>query len=198
MISTYKIKPAFQKLLTPLLKVLRKLGVTPNLLTVKAILLSLFLGYLFYEAESNNTYYLYVALGLLFRMMLNALDGMMARVYDLQSRTGEVLNEVGDIVSDVAIFYPLLFLEGLDFRLAFSFIVLSVINEFCGILGKAMGGERRYDGPMGKSDRATVVGVICLLFYFDIGVEPYLKYIFAIAVVLVSLSSVIRLKHSIK
>ena len=29
---------------------------------------------------------------------------------------GEVLNEVGDIVSDVAIFYPLLFLEGLDFR----------------------------------------------------------------------------------
>ncbi len=198
MISTYKIKPAFQKLLTPLLKVLRKLGVTPNLLTVKAILLSLFLGYLFYEAESNNTYYLYVALGLLFRMMLNALDGMMARVYDLQSRTGEVLNEVGDIVSDVAIFYPLLFLEGLDFRLAFSFIVLSVINEFCGILGKAMGGERRYDGPMGKSDRATVVGVICLLFYFDIGVEPYLKYIFAIAVGLVSLSSVIRLKHSIK
>ena len=197
MISTYKIKPAFQKLLIPLLKVLRKLGVTPNLLTVKAILLSLFLGYLFYEAESNNTYYLYVALGLLFRMMLNALDGMMARVYDLQSRTGEVLNEVGDIVSDVAIFYPLLFLEGLDFRLAFSFIVLSVINEFCGILGKAMGGERRYDGPMGKSDRATVVGVICLLFYFDIGVEPYLKYIFAIAVGLVSLSSVIRLKHSI-
>ena len=104
MISTYKIKPAFQKLLTPLLKVLRKLGVTPNLLTVKAILLSLFLGYLFYEAESNNTYYLYVALGLLFRMMLNALDGMMARVYDLQSRTGEVLNEVGDIVSDVVIY----------------------------------------------------------------------------------------------
>lgn len=198
MISTYKIKPAFQKLLTPLLKVLRKLGVTPNLLTVLAILLSFFLGCLFSEADSNNTYYLYVALGLLFRMMLNALDGMMARVYDLQSRTGEVLNEVGDIVSDVAIFYPLLFLEGLDFRLAFSFIVLSVINEFCGILGKAMGGERRYDGPMGKSDRATVVGVICLLFYSDIGVESYLKYIFAIAIGLVSLSSVIRLKHSIK
>ena len=73
-----------------------------------------------------------------------------------------------------------------------------MINEFCGILGKAMGGERRYEGPMGKSDRATVVGVICLLFYFDIGVEPYLKYIFVIAVGLVSLSSVVRLKHSIK
>lgn len=198
MISTYKIKPAFQKLLTPLLSALRKLGVTPNFITVLAVLLSLGLGYLFSEAGSNSMYYLYVALGLLLRMMLNALDGMMARIYEMQSRTGEVLNEVGDIVSDVAIFYPLLFLEGLNFKLAFSFIMLSVVNEFCGILGKAMGGERRYEGPMGKSDRATVVGVLCLMFYFGVGVEEYLNYVFGVVVALVTLSSLIRLKHAIK
>ena len=102
------------------------------------------------------------------------------------------------MVSDVAIFFPLLFLEGLDFRLAFCFIILSAVNEFCGIIGKAMGGERRYDGPMGKSDRATVVGVICLLFYFEVDIAEYLNYIFAVAVGLVSLSSIVRLKHSVK
>ena len=198
MISTYKIKPAFQKLLTPLLRMLKRLGVTPNSLTVLAILLSLVLGYLFSQAESHNIYFLYVTLGLLVRMMLNALDGMMARIYEMQSRTGEVLNEVGDVVSDVAIFFPLLFLEDLDFRLAFCFIILSVVNEFCGIIGKVMGGERRYDGPMGKSDRATFVGVICLLFYFGVDIAEYLNYIFAVAVGLVSLSSIVRLKHSVK
>ena len=198
MISTYKIKPAFQKLLTPLLRMLKRLGVTPNSLTVLAILLSLVLGYLFSQAESHNIYFLYVTLGLLVRMMLNALDGMMARIYEMQSRTGEVLNEVGDVVSDVAIFFPLLFLEDLDFRLAFFFIILSVVNEFCGIIGKVMGGERRYDGPMGKSDRATFVGFICLLFYFGVDIAEYLNYIFAVAVGLVSLSSIIRLKHSVK
>lgn len=198
MISTYKIKPAFQKLLTPLLRMLKRLGVTPNSLTVLAILLSLVLGYLFSQAESHNIYFLYVTLGLLVRMMLNALDGMMARIYEMQSRTGEVLNEVGDVVSDVAIFFPLLFLEDLDFRLAFCFIILSVVNEFCGIIGKVMGGERRYDGPMGKSDRATFVGFICLLFYFGVDIAEYLNYIFAVAVGLVSLSSIIRLKHSVK
>ncbi len=198
MISTYKIKPAFQKLLTPLLRMLKRLGVTPNSLTVLAILLSLVLGYLFSQAESHNIYFLYVTLGLLVRMMLNALDGMMARIYEMQSRTGEVLNEVGDVVSDVAIFFPLLFLEDLDFRLAFFFIILSVVNEFCGIIGKVMGGERRYDGPMGKSDRATFVGFICLLFYFGVDIAEYLNYTFAVAVGLVSLSSIIRLKHSVK
>lgn len=198
MISTYKIKPAFQQLLMPLLKLLRKLGFTPNFLTVLAIVLSFYLGYLLLDAPTNNDNYLFVALGLLLRMMLNALDGMMARVYELQSRSGEVLNEVGDVVSDVAIFYPLLFLSGLDFRLAFGFIVLSVVNEFCGILGKAMGGERRYDGPMGKSDRATIIGVLSLLFYFEIEIQDFLNYIFIAVLLLVLLSSIIRLKHAIK
>ena len=198
MISTYKIKPVFQKLLTPLLKALRKLGFTPNVLTISAILLSFYLSYLLLQGSTNINYYLYVAIGLLFRMMLNALDGMMARVYQMQSSTGEILNEVGDIVSDVAIFYPLLFLSGLDIRLAFIFIILSVINEFCGVLAKGLSGERRYDGPMGKSDRATLIGLICIAFYFECPLNPYLDYIFSIAVLLVLVSSFVRLKNSIK
>lgn len=198
MISTYKIKPAFQKLLMPLLVLLRKCGFTPNLLTVLAIVLSLGLGYVFSEASTNETFYLYVALGLLLRMMLNALDGMMARIYNLQSVSGEILNEVGDIVSDVAIFYPLLLIEELDFGLAFGFITLSIINEFSGVLAKSISGERRYDGPMGKSDRASLVGVLCLLFYFGFEVGPYLNYVFGVAVFMVILSTLIRLKNAIK
>ena len=198
MISTYKIKPAFQKLLMPLLGLLRKCGFSPNLLTILAIVLSLGLGYVFSEANTNDSYYLYVALGLLFRMMLNALDGMMARIYNLQSNTGEILNEVGDIVSDVAIFYPLLLIEELDFGLAFGFIILSIINEFSGVLAKSISGERRYDGPMGKSDRASLIGILCLLFYFGFEVGPYLNYVFGVAVFMVVLSTLIRLKNAIK
>ena len=198
MISTYKIKPAFQKLLMPLLGLLRKCGFTPNLLTILAIVLSLCLGYIFSEANTNDSYYLYVALGLLFRMMLNALDGMMARIYNLQSTTGEILNEVGDIVSDVAIFYPLLLIEELDFGLAFGFIILSIINEFSGVLAKSISGERRYDGPMGKSDRASLIGILCLLFYLGFEVGRYLNYVFGVAVSMLVLSTLIRLKNAIK
>ena len=171
MISIYKIKPKFQQLLSPILKLLRKIGVTPNSITVFSILFSFLLSYFFWNASNNNSYYLIVALGLIFRMMLNALDGMMASTYHLQSKLGEVLNEIGDVISDASIYFPLILLSDLRIELSILFIILSLVNEFCGILSKVISGERRYDGPMGKSDRAFLIGVICLLFYFDVQLD---------------------------
>ena len=43
--TTYDLKPAFQRLLMPLLTRLRNVGVTPNALTWMAIVLSGGLGY---------------------------------------------------------------------------------------------------------------------------------------------------------
>jgi CDP-diacylglycerol--glycerol-3-phosphate 3-phosphatidyltransferase len=197
MISTYKIKPLFQKMLLPLLKLLKKMGVTPNALTLLAVIMSFAIGWLFWYSSDNSAYLLFVALGLLFRMMLNALDGMMARIYNLQSKVGEILNEVGDIVSDVVIFFPLIVFEGLDVRLAIAFISLSVINEFCGVMAKIVSGERRYDGPMGKSDRATLIGVICISAYFAGEIHNYINYIIGVSSLLVVVSSYLRLKNSL-
>ncbi len=39
-------------------------------------------------------------------------------------------------------------------------IFLAVLTEFAGILGPTVGASRRYDGPMGKSDRAFVFGAL--------------------------------------
>lgn len=197
MISTYKIKPRFQQMLLPLLKLLRKVGVSPNALTLLAVLLSFAICWLFWHSQENNSYFLLVALGILLRMMLNALDGMMARVYNLQSKVGEILNEVGDVVSDVAIFFPLIIFEGLDIRLAIAFISLSLINEFCGVMAKIVSSDRRYDGPMGKSDRATLIGVICIVSYFTQEINDYMNYIIGIASLLVVISSFVRLKNAL-
>ena len=198
MISIYKIKPKFQKLLMPLLKLLKKLGISPNTITFSSILLSFLLSYFLWNAFENPAYFLFVAFGLLFRMMLNALDGMMARIYNLQSKQGEVLNEVGDIISDTAIYFPLILFESIEIELAIIFIVLSVINEFCGLLAKVASGNRRYDGPMGKSDRAFLIGLICIIYYFTNKIDPYMNTIIFVASALMILSSYIRLTKSIK
>ena len=131
-------------------------------------------------------------------MMLNALDGMMARIYNLQSKLGEILNEVGDIISDVAIYFPLILFESLEVEIAIIFILLSIINEFCGLIAKVISRERRYDGPMGKSDRAFLVGVICIIYYFTNGLDPFMNYIIGGSSILMILSSYIRLTKSIK
>ena len=125
MISIYKIKPKFQKLLIPLLKLFKKLGISPNTITFSSILLSFLLSYFLWNAFENHLYFLFVAFGLLFRMMLNALDGMMARIYNLQSKKGEVLNEVGDIISDTAIY-----VQGYSGHgVAFSQIAGSIVSD---------------------------------------------------------------------
>ncbi|MDC1063629.1 CDP-alcohol phosphatidyltransferase family protein [Flavobacteriales bacterium] len=198
MISIYQLKPKFQKLLMPLLKLLYNLGVTPNFLTVFTILFSFIIGYLLFLGIDNEIYFLFVSIGLLIRMMLNALDGMMATTYNLKSKEGEVLNEIGDVLSDIAIYFPFIYFNSLSIELIIIFISLSVINEFCGLLAKSISGIRRYDGPMGKSDRAFFVGIICIILYFTNVILVYLDYIFLFAIILMIISSCLRLTKSLK
>ena len=198
MISIYKLKPKFQKLLMPLLKLIYNLGITPNFLTVFTIIFSFFIGYLFFLGIDNKIYFLFVSLGLLFRMMLNALDGMLATTYNLKSKEGEILNEIGDVLSDIAIYFPFIYFNSLSMELIIIFILLSVINEFCGLLAKSISGIRRYDGPMGKSDRAFFVGIICIVLYFTSSILFFLDYIFLFAIILMIMSSFLRLTKSLK
>ncbi|HRN70815.1 MAG TPA: CDP-alcohol phosphatidyltransferase family protein [Vicingus sp.] len=198
MISIYNIKPKFQELLKPVLVLLHKLGITANQITISSILLSLIIGIGFWFADKNFAFFLILPFGLLLRMALNALDGMMARTYNQQSKKGEVLNEIGDIISDLFVFFPLLKFEQEIFYLIVIFICLSIINEFAGVLGKVVSNERRYEGPMGKSDRALILGVYGILSYLSINFNKYSIYIFSVIILLLILSTMIRIKKSLK
>jgi CDP-diacylglycerol--glycerol-3-phosphate 3-phosphatidyltransferase len=196
MISVYQLKPKFQALLQPLLIKLRKWGFTPNSLTSLALLLSLAMGcYSLYG--DRQLALLLLPLCLLLRMALNALDGMMARQFNMQSKTGAVLNEIGDVLSDIVLYYPLYVLFGMDQVWIMWFLLLSVFNEFAGLLGQAMGGARRYDGPMGKSDRALVVGVLSMLFFFNVPINGYLTWIWLVVFCLLIWSTLKRLRNAL-
>ena len=196
MISVYQLKPKFQALLQPLLQRLRKWGVSPNLLTLLGILLSLAMG--IYALYGDHTLSLILMpIVLLLRMALNALDGMMARQYNLQSKMGALLNEIGDVVSDIVLYFPLYVLFAMDQIWIMCFLLLSVLNEFAGLLGQALGGARRYDGPMGKSDRALVVGVLSLLFLFKAPIYWYLTWIWMLVFCLLIWSTLKRLRNAV-
>ena len=196
MISVYKLKPKFQALLQPLLKRLHQWGVSPNLLTLLGILLSVAMGiYAFYG--NRHLALILLPLVLLVRMALNALDGMMARQFNMQSKLGAVLNEIGDIVSDIALYFPVYVLFKMDPNWIMLFLLLSALNEFAGLLGQAINGVRRYDGPMGKSDRALVVGLLCLLYFFNVPIQLYLTWIWMLIFMLLVWSTLRRLRHAI-
>ena len=161
--SVYELKPAFQGLLRPLVRALVAAGVTPNHLTLAALLGSIAVGAQLVSAGSQPRLLLILPAWLFVRMALNAMDGMAAREHGKTSRMGGALNEVGDVVSDVALYLPLATMSYGHIWPVVAFVLSAVLTEFCGVLGPALGGSRRYDGPMGKSDRALVVGALALI-----------------------------------
>ena len=197
MISLYKIKPKFQQLLRPILRSMHQAGITANAITWMAILLSLIIGALFWW-KPTGIMLVILPLSLLVRMALNALDGMMAREYNMQSKVGEVLNELGDVVADIFMYFPLILLPGMHPLSIIVFIFLSIINEFAGVLAKAITGFRRYDGPMGKSDRAMMVGLLLLILFWFPEASIAVNYVFGAGSFLLVISTAIRIKHTLQ
>src|SRR5439155_20577279 len=134
-------------------------GVTANQVTVAAAAGSLVVGHF----AEQRALFLLASLWLLVRMALNAVDGMLAREFRQQSRLGAYyLNELGDVVSDAALYAPFAPVSPFGALGVGSVIVLAALSEFSGALGPMIGVSRHYEGPMGKSDRAVVFGALGL------------------------------------
>jgi CDP-diacylglycerol--glycerol-3-phosphate 3-phosphatidyltransferase len=160
--SIYALKPLFQKLLRPSVRALARAGITANQVTLLACVLSVALG-IFLTARIESRPLLLILPAFLFlRMAFNAIDGMLAREFHQQSDLGGYLNDLADVVSDSFLSLPFAYLGVFDPLWIGAVIVLAVISEMAGALGVMIGAGRRYDGPMGKSDRAFVFGLVAL------------------------------------
>jgi phosphatidylglycerophosphate synthase len=168
--SIYDLKPKFQALLRPLVGALARAGVTANQVTLGAAALSLLTGAAVYLRPSAPRVLLLVPLVLFLRMALNAIDGMLAREHDQRTPLGAVLNELGDVVSDAGLYLPFAMVPGLEPRLVVLAVTLALIGELAGVVAVQIGGTRRYDGPLGKSDRAFGFGLLALV--LGLGAAP--------------------------
>ncbi|HCQ3789684.1 TPA: CDP-alcohol phosphatidyltransferase family protein [Escherichia coli] len=127
--TLYQIKPLFQSLLRPTMFWLHKLQVSANQITLAALALSLLTGLL------------------------------LARECNQQTRLGAILNETGDVISDIALYLPFLFLPESNASLVILMLFCTILTEFCGLLAQTINGIRSYVGPFGKSDRALIFGL---------------------------------------
>ena len=168
--TIYDLKPAFQSLLRPICRALARAGVTANQITVTALLGSIIVGVLFGLNPTSAWAALLIPIWLFLRMALNAIDGMLAREHNMQSELGGILNELGDVISDTALYLPFALVPGISPLFVVTVVLLSVLAEMAGVVAVQIGASRRYDGPMGKSDRAFAFGLLALL--LGIGLEP--------------------------
>jgi CDP-diacylglycerol---glycerol-3-phosphate 3-phosphatidyltransferase len=181
-LSIYQLKPKFQAFLRPYAIYLHDANITANQVTLAAcfgsIIVALFVGLL----AQYQWIFVLIPLWMFIRMALNAIDGMLAREYHQKSNLGAYLNEIGDVVSDSALLLIFTQLDDISNYLVILVVLLSLLTEYSGVLGCMIGAARRYDGPLGKSDRAFVFGGISL------AIATYLLPLYWINVLLLLIS----------
>jgi CDP-diacylglycerol--glycerol-3-phosphate 3-phosphatidyltransferase len=155
------LKPRFRKALRPIAARLAKAGVTANQVTVASLAGSLLVSALLYLAN-NPRLFVILPIWLLARMACATIDGTLAIEFGQKSRLGGILNEAGDIISDVALFLPLLSVAPFSAPAIALLIVLTLASELAGISGSMLGSTRRLEGPLGKADRSIVLAVLAI------------------------------------
>ena len=202
--SIYQLKPAFQNLLRPFVRGLFRMGVTANMVTVLAMLISFALAFFIYFHFQNQTTSLIILiypLWMLIRMAFNAVDGMLAREFHQQSNLGAYLNELCDVISDTALYLCFITFAFIQTELLLLICFLALLSEYTGVMAPLIGSDRRYDGPMGKSDRAfwfSLLAVIIYIYPFISNNNQMISYITNGLILFIGLLLILTIYNRIK
>jgi len=195
--TLYALKPRFQALLRPMVASLATSGVTANQVTIVALAGSVLLGAWLLLTGDVRWFWL-LAPWLLVRMALNAVDGMLAREHGQRTPLGGYLNELADVLSDAALLAPFALVPPFDPIWVGAVILFAVVSEFAGVLGPSVGASRRYEGPMGKSDRALIIGVLGLWLGLGGSYPDWLAWLMPLLVLLLVVTCVRRVKAGLR
>ncbi len=166
--------------------------VNPDLLTFSALGLAVGAAICLYLATNDNNLLLVVVPPVLLRLMLNALDGQVARRTGKANAWGEVKNEFCDRLADVSIFLGIGLGDYVNHWLALFAVAIILLIPYVGILSKAVGGTRSYSGVMGKPDRMVWLALIALYAWFSGNLSSFNLY-FAIVIALGTITLAQRL-----
>ncbi len=173
---------------------LANLGVTANQVMIAAVVLSVIGGGLIAWQPQSSWPFLMLPLILLTRMGMDAIDGMLAREHGQQSGLGAILNEMGDVIADAALYLPLAWLPNISATLVVLLVVMATISEMMGVDALQIGAKRQYQGPMGKSDRAFCIGALALALGCGVHMGAWVNWLLMTMLLLLVLTIVNRAK----
>jgi CDP-diacylglycerol--glycerol-3-phosphate 3-phosphatidyltransferase len=101
------------------------------------------------------------------------------------------------VLSDAALYLPLALVAGFNPLLIVLIVLLATVSEMTGVLMQTLGASRRYDGPMGKSDRAFIFGALGLAVGLGAPTGMWLIGVLAVVAVLLVFTIINRAKRGL-
>jgi CDP-diacylglycerol--glycerol-3-phosphate 3-phosphatidyltransferase len=166
------VKPRLKKLLYPVAALMARIGITANQVTLASLAGSITVGVLLCAFPGRPALFGILPAWVVVRTACASLDGTLAVEFGQKSRLGGVLNEAGDVISEIVLFLPLAFISSINFLEGSIVIALILLSEFAGLVGLALGGQRRVEGPLGKTDRSIVLSIGGAAVFLGILPEP--------------------------
>ncbi|HYN69749.1 MAG TPA: phosphatidate cytidylyltransferase [Candidatus Eisenbacteria bacterium] len=148
--------------LDPLVRQLDRAGVSPDAVTLAAVPVASVAGAVLLLSPDVPAVLLAIPLLAGLRLLLNLLDGALARQSGRSHPRGELLNELGDRLADVAFLAPVAVLPGASPVIVLLGVIGAVLASYVSITTRAAGGSRTYRGVLSKPGRMILLSVAAL------------------------------------
>ena len=137
------------KILMPLA---RNMPLNPMGISMLSLVTALTAGYSFYMADLENKEWLLLgALMVFLTAVLDALDGIVARMRDMSSKRGDLVDHTLDRVADIIMLGGVALGPLVDTTIGFAAIIGVLMLSYMGTQAQAVGAGRDYAGLLGLS-----------------------------------------------
>jgi len=146
------LRPHMSRIMDPLISVSRKAGISPNTLTVLALLTAAVAG-AFYWLGNVLAGTIFVA----FNAIFDGLDGALARAEEKESTRGDFLDHVIDRYADILIITGIFAGGAAGWEVGVLALTGVLMSSYLGTQSQAVGMGRDYGGMLGRADRLVLI-----------------------------------------
>lgn len=149
------------KVLIPLSKPF--LNVNPNIISAFSVIFAGITGLFFYL---GGFLMLLSFFTLLLSALFDAIDGKVARLRNLASKKGDLLDHVLDRYSDVLIMLGFIFSSFAQAYVGLLAVIGVLLTSYLGVQSQALGLKRNYSGILGRAERLVLMMLFILVQFF--------------------------------
>lgn len=152
-------RPLADRLMEPLIAGAKRVGLTPDTVSILAVIAAIGAGASFYGASEWQLLYLAGAVFVFLNGVLDLVDGGLARELGTESAAGDLLDHVLDRYADLILITGLAAGVG-EYALGLAAVTGVLMTSYLGTQAQAVDLDRVYGGLLGRADRLALTGVV--------------------------------------
>lgn len=134
---------------------------SPDFISYLALLFAALTGILYYL--SSTLFLIGAFFALILSSLFDALDGRVARLKNVSSKRGDLLDHVFDRYADIFIILGITFSIFGNIVVGLAAIIGVMLTSYMGTQSQALGLKRNYSGILGRADRLVFILVAIIL-----------------------------------